>query len=253
MDLGIAGKVAIVTASSSGLGDAIARGLAAEGVNLALFARSGDKLRANADDIRSRYGVRVCAVQGDMRNREDIDRLVRDSQAELGGPDILVLNTGRPPAPMRDVLDETDDQRWEDAYRTQLWGAVQVARAVVPLIIARGWGRVVGVSSASVKQPMYHHGLSTVFRAGVHGFLKHLANEIAHTGVTVNVVCPASVATEALANSYDIVARAKSIPLKRIGKPEELASAVAYFASQQAGFITGTTLQVDGGMVGALN
>jgi 3-oxoacyl-[acyl-carrier protein] reductase len=100
---------------------------------------------------------------------------------------------------------------------------------------------------------MDHHGLSTVFRAGVHGFLKHLANEIAHTGVTVNVVCPASVATEALANSYDIVARAKSIPLKRIGKPEELASAVAYFASQQAGFITGTTLQVDGGMVGALN
>lgn len=252
MDLGIAGKTVVVTASSSGLGDAIARAFAAEGCNLVLFARTGDRLRANADEIRARHGVRVLPVQGDMRERADVARLVEETRRELGGPDILALNTGRPPAPMRDVLDEDDDQRWEDAWRTQLWGAIQVARAMVPLIIARGWGRVVGVSSASVRQPMYHHGLSTVFRAGVHGFMKHLANEIAHTGVTVNMVCPASVATEALTRSYDIDARAKTVPLKRIGRPEELASAVVYLASQQAGFITGQSLAVDGGMVASL-
>jgi len=252
MDLGIAGKVAIVTASSSGLGDAIARALAAEGTHLALFARSGDRLRANAEEIRARHGVRVLAVQGDMRVKDDVMRFVAEVKTTYGGPDILILNTGRPPAPMRDVLDETDDSRWEDAYRTQLWGAVLVARAVVPLIIERGWGRVIGVSSASVKQPMYHHGLSTVFRAGVHGFMKHLANEIAHTGVTVNMVCPASVETESLARSYDVAARAKQIPIRRIGKPEELAAMVAFLASVQSGFVTGASVHVDGGMVGSL-
>ena len=162
------------------------------------------------------------------------------------------MNTGRPPAPMRELLDETDDSRWEEAYKVQLWGGVLVLRAVTPLLVAKGWGRVVAVTSATVKQPMVRHGLSTVFRAGMTGFLKQLANEVAKSGVTVNSVCPASIETDALRANYDLAARAKTLPMQRIGKPEELAATVAFFASEKAGFITGATLQVDGGQVASL-
>ena len=251
MDLGIAGKTAIVTAASSGLGRAIAEALAAEGVNLVLFARREAVLREAADEIAARWNVRVDFEAGDMSRREDVDRLVA-AVKERGGPDILILNTGRPPAPMRELLDETDDSRWEEAYQVQLWGGVLVARAITPLLIEKGWGRVVGVTSATVKQPMVRHGLSTVFRAGMQGFLKQLANEVAKSGVTVNSVCPASIETDALRANYDLAARAKTVPLQRIGKPEELAATAVFFASQNAGFITGATLQVDGGQVASL-
>ncbi len=252
MDLGIAGKLAIVTASSGGLGDAVARALAAEGVNLALFARSQDRLHANAAEIERRYQVRALPVAGDMRLRKDVENLVAVVAREFGGPDILVLNTGRPPLPTREVLAETEDERWEKAYRTQLWGAILVARIVVPLLVQRGWGRVIAITSASVKQPMPSHGLSTVFRAGVTGMMKHLANETAAKGVTVNCVCPASIATEGLKQSYDLAERVKRVPVGRIGRPEELAAAVAFLASDLAGFITGASIQVDGGMVASL-
>ncbi len=252
MNLGIAGKVAVITASSSGLGNAVAHALAAEGVKLVMFARSEDLLRKSAADIEKQYNVPVLAVAGDMRSAADVERLVSAMQEKFGGPDILILSTGRPPVPMREVLDETDDARWEDAYRVQLWGAVLVARKVVPLIVARGWGRVIAITSASVKQPMPKHGLSTVFRAGLTAYMKHLANEIAAKGVTVNTVCPASIATASLTASYDPTERIKRIPLGRMGKPEELAATVAFLASEQSGFITGASLHVDGGMVASL-
>lgn len=252
MDLGIAGKVAIVTASNGGLGDAIARGLAAEGVNLALFARSEEKLRANASEIRERYKVRVLPVVGDMRSRADVENLVSLVNREFDGPDILVLNTGRPPLPGRDVLDETDDERWEAAYRTQLWGAILLARAITPILAERGWGRLIAITSASVKQPLPKHGLSTIFRAGVTGLMKHLANEVAARGVTVNMVCPASIVTDSLARSYDLNERLKSIPMGRVGRVEELAAMVAFLASDLAGYTTGASIQVDGGMIASL-
>lgn len=253
MDLGIRDKVAIVTASSGGLGKAIAYRLAEEGCKLAIFARSGDKLEATAADLRERYGVEVLAVRGDMANEEDVDRLRNEVERVYGGLDILILNTGRPPTHMRPVLEETDDARWDEAYRTQLWGAVVVTRKIVPMLIGRGWGRVVGVTSATVKQPMPKHALSTVYRAGVTGMLKHLANEIADQGVTVNLVLPASVGTEALADSYNVADRIKQVPVRRLGRPEELAATVAFFASDHAGFTTGASLHVDGGMVASLN
>ena len=251
MDLGIAGKTAIVTAASSGLGRATAEALAAEGVNLVLFARREQMLKDAAREISEKHKVRVEPVAGDMTKKEDVERLVEAAKA-FGGPDILIMNTGRPPAPMRELLDETDDSRWEEAYKVQLWGGVLVLRAVTPLLVAKGWGRVVAVTSATVKQPMVRHGLSTVFRAGMTGFLKQLANEIAKSGVTVNSVCPASIETDALRANYDLAARAKTLPMQRIGKPEELAATVAFFASEKAGFITGATLQVDGGQVASL-
>ncbi len=252
MNLGIYGKTAIVTASSGGLGEYAARALAAEGVNLVLFARSADTLRAKAADIARQYGVRVLPVAGDMRIAADVDQLIAETHLEFGGPDILVLNTGRPPVPMREVLDENDEARWQDAYETQLRGAVRVVSKVAPQLVARGWGRIVGITSASVKQPMTQHGLSTVFRAGLTGYLRHLANEIAATGITVNTVCPASVGTEAMEKSYDLTIRAQQVPMRRIGRPEELGATVAFLCSELAGFTTGAALQVDGGMVASL-
>ena len=118
-------------------------------------------------------------------------------------------------------------------------------------MLDRGWGRVVAITSASVKQPMLNHGLSTIFRAGLTGYLKHLANEIAAKGVTVNMVCPASVVTSDRPGTYDVDERLKGIPLGRLGKPDDVAAAVAFLASDHAGFITGASLNIDGGMVAA--
>lgn len=252
MNLGIKGKTAIVTASSGGLGEYAARALAAEGVNLVMFARSADTLRAKAAEIAKQHGVRVLPVAGDMRTATDVDRLIAETQRTFGDPHILVLNTGRPPVPMREVLDENDDARWQEAYDTQLRAAIRVVSKVAPLMVARGWGRIVGITSASVKQPMTKHGLSTVFRAGLTGYLRHLANEIAASGVTVNTVCPATIGTEALGKSYDLNLRAQQVPMKRVGKPEELGATVAFLCSELAGFTTGAAIQVDGGMVAAL-
>ena len=187
-----------------------------------------------------------------MRIAADVDRLIDETTRAFGAPDILALNTGRPPVPMREVLDENDDERWQQAYETQLRGAIRVVGKVAPLLVERGWGRIVGITSASVKQPMTKHGLSTVFRAGLTGYLRHLANEIATTGVTVNTVCPASVGTEAMEKSYDLKLRAQQVPMRRIGKPEELGAMVAFLCSDLAGFTTGAAIQVDGGMVASL-
>ncbi len=252
MDLGIAGKTAVVTAASSGLGRAIAETLAGEGADLVLFARREPLLREIADDLSKRFRVIVLPVVGDMRRPADVRRLTAVAAAHKTGPDILILNTGRPPVPMREALDEIDDERWEDAYRTQLWGGILVLREIAPLLVAKGGGRIVAVTSSSVKQPMPKHALSTVFRAGLTAYLKHLANEIADKGVTVNSVCPGAVATESLKGSYDISERAKKLPMKRVGTPEELAATVAFLSSQQAGFITGAAVQVDGGAVASL-
>ena len=252
MDLGIRGKVAIVTASSDGLGKAIAERMAEEGCDLALFARSQDKLQATAGELAERFGVRAIAVPGDMSKAADVDRLRATVEATFGGLDILMLNTGRPPTRMRTVLEETDDERWNTAYETQLRGALLVTRKIVPMMLGRGWGRVVAVTSASVKHPMPKHALSTVFRSGVVGLLRHLANEVADQGVTVNMVMPASVGTDALVGNYDPAERIKMVPMRRLGRPEELAAAAAFFASDLAGFTTGASLQVDGGMTASL-
>ena len=253
MDLGIAGKVAVVTACSSGLGKAVAEALAAEGVKLVLFARSADLLRATAAEIEKQHNVPVLAVAGDMRSPADVERLVSAMQQKFGAPDILILNTGRPPRALRSVLEETDNDRWDDAYQTQLRAAVLVASKIVPLIVDRGWGRVIAITSASVKQPMVHHGLSTVFRAGVTAYMKHLANEIAAQGVTVNTVGPGSIDTPTPRTADHIAERLRRVPIGRLGRPEELAAMVVFLASNYAGFITGANLHVDGGMVASLN
>jgi 3-oxoacyl-[acyl-carrier protein] reductase len=252
MDLGIAGRTAVVTGATGGIGAAIAHALAREGANVALFARTHATLSELAAALTSRFGVRAHPVAGDMCDAGDVQRLRQAVDAEFGGADILVVNTGRPPLPMRAVLDETDQSRWDDAYRTQLHGAMLVMRAIAPGLVRRGWGRIVAVTSSSVREPMEQHALSTVFRAGVTGFLKHLANETAASGVTVNAVCPASIVTPGFHGSYDVAARARTIPMRRVGDPDELAAAVAFLSSAQAGYITGVSLPVDGGRTASL-
>jgi 3-oxoacyl-[acyl-carrier protein] reductase len=257
MNLEINGKTALVTASSAGMGKNIAHTLAAEGVNVALFARSAEKLQAVAREIEEQHGVRALAVPGDMLVQADVERLASTLKREFGGPDILVLNTGRPPNPIRDTLEETDAARWHEAYNSQLWGTLQVAIHVVPTMLERGWGRIIAVTSASVKEPMPHHSLSTVFRAGVTAYMKHLANEIGSRGITVNCVAPALIDTShrssaAAYTEAQTEARKKLTPLGRMGTQEEVCGVVAFLASMQAGFVTGSNINVEGGMLRAL-
>jgi 3-oxoacyl-[acyl-carrier protein] reductase len=257
MNLGITGKTALVTASSGGMGRNIAHALAAEGVNVVLFSRSAAKLEAVANEIRQEHGVKALSVPGDMLVAADVERLVSRLQAEFGGADILVLNTPRAPNPIRATLDESGEARWHEAYKNQLWGTIQVAMHVVPLIVRGGWGRIIAITSASVKEPMPHHSLSTVFRAGVTAYMKHLANELGARGITVNCVAPALIDTShrtgtAAYNQAQTEARRKLTPLGRMGTQEEVCGVVTFLASMQAGFITGSSINVEGGMIRGL-
>ena len=251
MDLGIAGKRAIVIGGSQGLGYAVCEGLAAEGVNLLVFARNPQRLAESQAALGSRFPVKVDVFAGDITSAKDIDALAAYA-AQTGGLDIVILNTPRPPSPMRDFLDETEQARWDQAYQEQLHGALLILRKLTPLLLGKGWGRIVGITSASIKQPMARHAVSTIFRAGVQAALKHLAIELADTGITVNAVAPATIITPTFATFHNLEARIQAVPMKRVGKPEELAATVAFLASDLAGFITGENIQLDGGATRAL-
>jgi 3-oxoacyl-[acyl-carrier protein] reductase len=251
MDLGIRGRRAIIIGGSAGLGYAAGGALAAEGVDIVLFARGAEALERGAAWLSECFKVRAESVAGNLTDRQDVLRLARHLR-DTGGVDIIVVNTPRPPSPMREFLQETEDARWEEAYRNQLQGALNVLRELPPLLVERRWGRIIAITSASVKQPMPRHAISTVFRAGVQAALKHLANEIAASGVTVNAVAPATIITPTFATFHNIQARIEAVPLKRAGRPEELGATVAFLASEQAGFITGQVIQLDGGQTSAL-
>ena len=250
MDLGIKGKRALVIGGSQALGLSVSERLAAEGVNLLVFARGRERLAECQQQLRTTYGVEVDTCAGDITSQEDTDRLA--AQADALGVQILVLNTPRPPSPMRDFLDENEQERWDQAYQQQLHGALLILRKVTPAIVKSGWGRIVAITSASIKQPLPRHALSTIFRAGVQAALKHLAMELAAHGVTVNSVAPATVMTPTFGNFHNVEQRIQAVPLKRAGKPEELAATVAFLASEHAGFITGENIQLDGGQTRAL-
>ena len=256
MDLGLQGKLALVTASSGGLGSSIADGLAAEGANLVLFARSADKLKSLARETAQRHNVEAVAVSGSMADPADVGRLCATLR-ELGGPDVVVLLTGRPPTPLRPTLEETDRSRWDDAYRIQLSAVIEVVNGVVPLMMGREWGRIIAITSAHAKQPVVGHALSTVFRAGVTAYMKGLAAEIAAERITVNCVAPALIETShriggAAYTAEQSAHRRTLTPVGRMGTQEELSAVVTFLASRQAGFVTGSTLAVEGGMVAGL-
>ena len=230
--------------------------LAAEGADVVLFSRSADRLQAIAGEIEQQHDAKAVPIVGSMLNEPDVRRLAT-ALDELNGPDIVVLLTGRPPTPLRDTLDETETGRWQEAYENELASVVQVVNGVVPLMLSRGWGRIIAITSAHARQPTVGHALSTVFRAGATAYMKSLALELAARNITVNCVAPALIDTthrsgQAAYTAEQAERRKTLAPMGRMGSQEDVCAAVAFLASDQAGFITGSTMTVDGGLVGAL-
>lgn len=257
MDLGLKGKVAAVAAASKGLGKACALELAREGCAVAICAREEAALQAAAHEIAGATGARVVPVVADMTRAEDITRFINSARIELGDPLILVTNAGGPPA---GYFDQFDDAAWERAVNLTLMSTVRLIRAALPGMRRAGWGRIVNITSVSVKQPIDELLLSNAIRPGVIGLAKTLATQLGREGITVNNVAPGSTLTDrqqTLAGARaeregrgvdEVIAEAGgSIPVGRIGQPEELAAVVAFLASARASFVTGTTIAVDGG------
>ena len=258
MESGLANRVAILAASSQGLGRAAAFAFAAEGAHLAMCARNGTALNETAAAIRERFGVRTHTQTLDVRDSDAINTFVRDVDGQFGRIDVCVTNAGGPPAKW---FLETTDQDWDDAFFLNLRSSAAFARAVIPYMQRQRWGRIITISSITVRQPQPQLVLSNAVRAGVMGLVRSLANEFGGDGILANNVAPGYTATErlkelsarrasALNQSEEEVERAwaEQIPLRRLGRPEEVADAIVWLASERASFITGQTILVDGGM-----
>ena len=262
MEFGLTDKIAVVGASSKGLGRAIALGLAQEGAKVTICARNSDALDATAADIRRQTGSEVLAVPADVSQPEQVDALINAAISRFGGIDILVNNAGGPRAGRFAELAAED---YQNAVQLNLMSTINLCRAVVPVMQARGGGRIINLTSVSVKQPVDGLMLSNMARTGVIGFAKTLATELAPDNILVNNVCPGIIFTDRIQQLATVRAEEASItfeealermtadiPLGRIGEPAEFANLVVFLASERASYITGTTIQVDGGMVKAL-
>ena len=251
MDLGLRNKIALVTGGSKGIGFAVARGLAAEGVRVCVSARDETTLQQAVEEVRL-VGGEAFGVPADVSTLEQIETLFEQTRQRLGDPDIVVVNAGGPPAGRAET---TPDDAWASGYDLTLMSAVRLARAAVPHMKEQGWGRIINVTSLSIKQPVANLTLSNAFRAAVTGFAKTLSTEVAASGITVNNVGPGYTATERLEelfeNESDKKRLIETIPAKRFATPDEVAAAALFLASEQAAYITGQTLIVDGGVVGA--
>jgi 3-oxoacyl-[acyl-carrier protein] reductase len=262
MELGIKDRVAIVTGGSMGLGKAIARELSRERARVVIAARNEARVRAAAEEIRRETGGQVHAVRADMTQPADIARLVQETVDRWGTVEIAVANAGGPPGTR---FETTGAEEFEEALQLNLMSTVRLAQEVAPHMKSRRWGRFIALTSISVKQPLPGLILSNTARAGVVGFVKTMASEMAPHGVLCNVVCPGYMRTgrvedlaEERAAHEDRPAEeileemASRIPMKRMGEPEELAALVAFLASERASYMTGATIQVDGGFVQGL-
>lgn len=262
MDLGLEGKVALVAASSRGLGRAIAAELAAEGASLILCARNDDAIQRAAREISETTGAPTLPLRADVANRVEIERLVAEGVKRFGRVDILVTNAGGPPAGPFETLDPAT---WDAAYRLTLQSAVELARCVLPGMKERRWGRILNVTSISVKQPVDNLMLSNSLRAAVTGFARTLANEVAPFGITVNNILPGYTRTERVEELAQATSRREGItpeaararwesqiPMGRLGEPHEFAALAAFLASERASYITGQSIAVDGGWIKSL-
>jgi len=262
MDLGLRGKIAIVAAASKGLGKAVAMELANEGAEVAICARSAANLEKAAAEIRNRTGRVVFAQALDVTNYAGVQAFVAEVEKRFGRVDICVTNAGGPPA--KKFLDISVDE-WRAAVELTLMSTVFFAREVLPRMRKNRWGRLLTITSVSVKQPIDNLLLSNSIRAGVTGLAKTLANEFGADGITVNNVCPGYTLTERLGELADNMAKgagssrdavlnqwAALIPLGRVATPEEFAALVAFLASERASYINGATIPVDGGWVKGL-
>ena len=246
MNFGLAGRRAAVAAASQGLGWESARALAAEGAQVAICGRSQETIAAAAE----RIGPQAIPLVADVSTPEGAQQFVADARAALGGLDILVTNAGGPPA---GTFRTTKWSDYPDALRLNLLSVVAMCEEAVPGMQEQGWGRVVAITSIAVRQPIPNLILSNTARAGATGFLKTLAREVAASGVTVNSVQPASHATERLVSRHgSLEEAARHIPAGVVGRPEDFGAVVAFLCSQQAAFITGAAIPVDGGAYAGL-
>ena len=252
MELGIAGKRALVLGASRGLGRAIATALAAEGAEVVLGARNRERLAEVAAALRGR------AEAVDLGDPQSVERLAQTLLAQ-GGVDILVNNTGGPPT---GPISQVDAEAWRRWYQQMAISIFELTRQLLPPMKDKGWGRVVTVVSSGVEQPIANLGQSNAIRASIVGWAKSLANEVAAQGITVNCVVPGRIHTErvdeidaanAKRQGVDVTAIAAqsraTIPVGRYGKPEEFAAVVAFLASAPAAYVTGSLVRVDGGLI----
>src|SRR5680860_1885042 len=219
MELGIAGKVALVTGASEGIGKAIAAALAAEGATVVVNARGKERLDAAAAELEA-AGGRVSAVAGDVSSTDDIEALVTEVRRSVGDPDVLVVNAGGPPKGLPSAL---SDEQWRLAYELTLMSAVRLTREVLPAMRRSGWGRIINVTSLSVREPIDELTLSNAMRSGLTAFARTLATEVAAEGVTVNNIAPGYTATARLNELFDDDAAKAAlvaiIPARRLAEP----------------------------------
>jgi 3-oxoacyl-[acyl-carrier protein] reductase len=240
MDFGLRGRTAIVCGASSGMGLAVAEALAAEGANVAMFARRRDTLEREADRIGA------LAVRGDVTVPNDLVRLVERTVDAFGGVDILVNNSGGPPAgPAAGVSDDAVG----DAVELLLLSAIRLTNLCLPYLEKSGRGRIVNIESSSVRAPLDNLALSNAVRPGVVGWMKTLAHEVGPKGITVNTIAPGRIDTERLRSIYgDSSPPVADIPAGRLGDTAEIAAVVCFLASDRAGYVTGAVVPVDGGL-----
>lgn len=262
MDLGLKEKVALVAAASQGLGRAVAEELAVEGASVVICARGEQALAEACRSIRDKTGARIFFVPGDLSVTVDIERIFAEAIDRFGRIDILVTNTGGPPA---GAFEDLTRANWDEAARGLLTSVLDLTRLVLPGMKDRRWGRVLNITSIAAKQPVDGLILSNAIRAAVTGFAKTLAGEVAAHGITVNNILPgytltervehlaaATAATEAV-DPAEIKARWEAqIPMKRLGTPQEFAALAAFLVSERASYITGSSIAVDGGWIRSL-
>lgn len=259
MDLGLKRKNALVTASSKGIGKACAEALASAGCNVMICSRNSENLIPVADELARNYGTNIQWYQCDLKNLNDIEDLIKETFHVFGSIDIVVNNCGGPPSNYIFNFTEND---WNDAYQEILLSIVRISNLVIDEMKKNKFGRIINITSVTIKQPIQRLVLSTSLRNAVVGYSKTLATEVAPYGITVNNVAPGYTLTKRV---YDLaVEQAKvsgksheeillsytqDIPVGRLGKPEEVGDLVAFLASERAGYITGQTIYIDGGFI----
>ena len=259
MNLNLKNKNAIVCASSQGLGKAAALDLAEEGVNLAICSRDQDKINKVKEEIHQKINseIKVIALQVDLDSPDEIQAFYKQVENDLGSVDILVNNNGGPPP---STFEQLSDDDWQKAFNSTMMSCLRLSKLVIPNMKKNAWGRIINISSVSVKTPVNGLFLSNSLRMGVLGWAKALSDELAPHGVTVNTVCPGYTRTERVeailetqSNSSGLKKEeieksiSENIPMKRVGEAEDLAGLITFLASEKADYMTGLAIQVDGG------